>query len=170
MFLFFHCASRIIPCSWVYSLATSLPSSSTVLSRLILPSAMMSLTAFSPRRPSSQSMSSASISSLSRMAVILASVILYGSLGSNCSMDAIARIAPVLTFITMALPRPCTVKVFIASVRYCSTMACTFSSIVRYRSLPSMASCRSDWPDARALPFTSVSATLRPGVPASVSL
>ena len=73
----------------------------------------------------------------------LGSVIVLGSLGSNCSRDAIARIAPVLTFMTMALPRPWTVKVLIASVRYSSTMDCTFSSMVRFRLLPSMASCTS---------------------------
>ena len=152
MFLFFHWASRIIPCNWVYSLATSLPSSPMVFSRLILPSATISATAFSPRRPSSQSISLASISSFSKMSVILVSVILYGSLGSNCSMDAMAKIAPVLTFMTIALPRPCTVKVFIASVRYSSTMDCTFSSMVRNRLLPSIASCTSACPAARALP------------------
>ena len=143
MFLFFHWASRIIPCSWVASLETSSPFSFVVFSWLMIPSAMMSLTAFSPRRLSSQSMSSASISVLARISFILGSVIVLGSLGSNCSRDAIARIAPVLTFMTMALPRPWTVKVLIASVRYSSTMDCTFSSMVRFRLLPSMASCTS---------------------------
>ena len=73
MFLFFHWASRIIPCSWVYSLLTVLPSSSVVVSRLILASAMMSATSSSPRRLLSQSTSSSLSSSLSRMACIFSS-------------------------------------------------------------------------------------------------
>ena len=74
MFLFFHWASRSIPCSWVYSLEMVLPFSSSVVSWLITPSAMMPATFFSPRRPSSQSMSSAVRASvLSRMVCILSS-------------------------------------------------------------------------------------------------
>ena len=77
--------------------------------------------------------------SVSRMDCKVLSVMTFGSFGSKPPSTAIARMAPLFTSITMAMPRCWTFHFSTAFFRYFSTTDCTFASIVSTRLLPSSA-------------------------------